>query len=687
MVLHLCGYFAIFARHKFHCKSLLSLSMAEKENIDLLNPEFLQAWNLLRNTSRSVFLTGKAGSGKSTFLRYIVEHIKKEHVVLAPTGIAATNVKGVTLHSFFQIPLRPIPPDDPDYSLGRIGKKVKLNKEKIKLLQSLELIVIDEISMVRADVIDFVDRLLRNVRKRRHEPFGGVQMLLVGDIFQLEPVVTSDERTILGHYYSNYFFFNALVYEQMELVAIELKKIYRQSDETFTSLLDRVRVNRATATDLSRINGRVSENASQAIGEESFTMTLAARRDTVDAINERALAALEGEEHLFEGEITDDFPEKQLPTDKRLVLKKGAQVVLLRNDPERRWVNGTLAKIHAIEPEHVRIQLSNGDIHELERIVWENVKYTFNEETRRVKEEVIGTFTQYPVKAAWAMTIHKSQGLTFDNVIIDLAGGAFSSGQTYVALSRCRSLEGMRLTCSVSRRDIIVNNEIVEFSGRFNSMRAVEGALNDARADMLFGYALQAADNGDYAKAMEDFYKGLTYRNILASPVWRRYISRRFSVIEQQRRTIERYEEERRALAMEYVDMGGECLAAGDLWQPALANFDKALRFDPDNTDAMLGRAKSLIIKGDTDEALLQLSRLVKKDGKCAAAYILIGECMTAKRDYAKAIINYKKAVRYDKKNPGIYDALADLCEHLDLIDEADKYRAKAAKLRNRPGR
>lgn len=657
------------------------------ENVDLLNPEFLQAWNLLRNTSRSVFLTGKAGSGKSTFLRYIVDHIKKPHVVLAPTGIAATNVRGMTLHSFFQIPLRPVPPDDPDYTMARIGRKVKLTREKIQLLRKLELIVIDEISMVRADVIDFIDRLLRNVRGRRHEPFGGCQMLLVGDIFQLEPVVTADTRTILGHYYRNFFFFNALVYSEMELIAIELKKIYRQSDATFTSLLDRLRVNRATGADLATINARVDTTAIDYSNDDEFTMTLAARRDTVDTINERAMAALEGEEYRFEGEISNDFPDKQLPTDKNLVLKKGAQVVLLRNDPERRWVNGTIARIHAIEPEHLRIELADGTIHELERTVWENVKYSFNEETRRVKEDVAGTFTQYPVKAAWAMTIHKSQGLTFDKVIVDLEGGAFSSGQTYVALSRCTSLEGMRLTCSVGHRDIIVNSEIVEFSHRFNSIAAVEGALNDARADMLFGQAARAADCGDYRAAMEDFYKGLTYRNILASPLMRRYLARRLSVVEQQRRVIDRYEEERRSLAGEYVDMGGECLAAGGLWEPALANFDKALRFDSTNTDAMLGRARSLMVKGDTDAALAQAAVLLQTDADNAEAYILSGECMTRRHDYPMAIKQYRKAARHDRHNPDIFEALADLCEKLDMIDDADRYRKKAAKLRSKKRR
>lgn len=656
------------------------------ENIDLLNPEFLQAWNLLRNTGRSVFLTGKAGSGKSTFLRYICTHIKKRHAVVAPTGIAATNVGGMTLHSFFQIPLRPIPPDDPDYTVGRIQKKVKMNSEKLKLLRGLDLIVIDEISMVRADIIDYIDRLLRSVRCRRHEPFGGCQMLLVGDIFQLEPVVTSDTRTILGHYYSDFFFFNAKVYEQMELVAVELKKIYRQKDKDFSALLDRIRVNMTSPDDLRRINSRV--DVSPASHEQgNFTMTLAARRDTVDCINAREMEALDGEELVYEGCIADDFPDKQLPTDKRLTLKRGAQVVMLKNDPDKRWVNGTLAKVHSMEPDHLRIELSNGSVHELEKAVWENVRYTYDEETRRVKENVVGTFTQYPVKAAWAMTIHKSQGLTFDNVIVDLEGGAFTSGQTYVALSRCTSLGGMRLTHVIGARDIQVNPAVVTFSKRFNSRRIMENALNDARADMLFASAQKAASVGDYRTAVEDFYRGLTYRNALASPVIRRYLSRRLNRLNILSAIISRYEDERRELAKEYIDMGGECLAAGDLWEPALANFDKALRFDASSADAMLGRAKALIVKGDTDDALSQLGVILASHPTNADALIMAGECHVRRKSLPEAVNCYKKAARHDKHNPEIYDSLADVLDSLGICDKAEHYREKARKLRKKKGK
>lgn len=366
------------------------------KDIDLANPEFLKVWNLLSHTSTSIFLTGKAGTGKSTFLRYICENTKKNYVVLAPTGIAAVNVGGMTIHSFFKIPLRPLPPDDPDYLLPRILRTIKFPRSKIKLIRKTELLIIDEISMVRADIMDFIDRVLRAIGDRRL-PFGGKQLLLVGDIFQLEPVVTADVRNILSRYYSNFFFFNALAYRQIPLVSIELKKIYRQKDDAFIGLLDRIRMNRVTPYDLQILNSRTASYDSLDKDETDFRITLATRRDLVDSINERCLEHNPNEEHIFHGIIEGEFPEKSLPTDLHLRLKKGVQVIMLRNDPSSRWVNGTLAIIDDIRENAIVIVLENGDKHTIDRDVWENVRYSFNEKEKRVVEEVIGRFFQFPV--------------------------------------------------------------------------------------------------------------------------------------------------------------------------------------------------------------------------------------------------------------------------------------------------
>lgn len=651
-------------------------------DLDLLNPEFLQAWDLIRYTNRSVFLTGKAGTGKSTFLRYICQHTKKNYVVLAPTGIAAMNVGGATLHSFFQIPMRPIPPHDPDYCISNLRKKLKFNKEKVKLLKALQLVIIDEISMVRADIIDFVDRVLRCYSDNKRAPFGGKQLLLVGDIFQLEPVITGDTRTILSRDYSNFFFFNAKAYEQVQLVSIELKKIYRQKSERFIEILDRMRVNRLSDSDFSEINRRYS---SQPVRNSEFTITLAARRDTVDTINDRELESIPGDEFKFRGRIEGDFPEKLLPTDLDLVLKKNAQVIFLKNDKDRRWVNGTIGKIHHIDENAIMVKLETGDIHAVEPYCWENIKYTYDEETRRIKEEVIGMFTQFPIKAAWALTIHKSQGLTFNNVVIDLGGGgAFSSGQSYVALSRCTSLEGISLCTALSRRDVIVNPEIVKFSASFNDHRVVDGALADAKADILYSEALAAFNNHDMPSAVEKFAEAVSLRNILLKPLTRRLIASKLRIINTQQQEIASLRNRLVELAQEYVDMGGECLQMPDAWQAALKNFEKAISLDSSNQDAAYGKALALRAGGMTDDAITQLRELLQTNPKHFNATCLLGACHLDNQDLSGALLVFSNALKLRKNDPDLHWQIAEIFEEMELEDMAEKHRKLSIKYRSK---
>ena len=306
-----------------------------EEVIDLDNPEFQKAWELLQYTSQSVFLTGKAGTGKSTFLRYITAHTRKPYVVLAPTGIAAVNAGGQTLHSFFRIPFKPITPEDPDFARDRLRQRMKYPASLIKLIRNLELIIIDEISMVRADIIDFIDKLLRFYTRNERQPFGGKQLLLVGDIFQLEPVVTGDMRDILRPYYRNFYFFSARAFADIKIVPIELRKVYRQNDPDFISLLDRIRAGISTPTDLAKLNSRVAPTPLlPQKSKKDFTMTLATRRDMVDHINEDHLKAIKKPMVTFIGKIKGEFPENSLPTDLELSLKEGAQVVFIKNDPD-----------------------------------------------------------------------------------------------------------------------------------------------------------------------------------------------------------------------------------------------------------------------------------------------------------------------------------------------------------------
>ncbi|MCF0214358.1 MAG: AAA family ATPase, partial [Muribaculaceae bacterium] len=351
-----------------------------KADIDLENPEFVKLRQLIDYTSQSVFLTGRAGTGKSTFLRYITAHTHKKFVVLAPTGIASVNVGGQTIHSFFKVPLKPLVPDDPEFAPRRLHSRMKYSKSLIKLIKALDLIVIDEISMVRADLVDFMDKILRHYSGNHREPFGGKQMLFVGDVFQLEPVITADTRAVLKDFYpEGMFFFNARAFKETAMVSIELQKVYRQKDGEFLGLLDRLRSGVAAESDLNMLNSRcVSDAETENADPKRMVMTIATRRDMVDAINEERLGKINSKAITFVGRITDDFPENSLPANKELILKEGAQVVMLKNDPSRRWVNGSIGRVVSIDTRHktINVELADtGEVHEVEPVVWSNIRY------------------------------------------------------------------------------------------------------------------------------------------------------------------------------------------------------------------------------------------------------------------------------------------------------------------------
>lgn len=418
------------------------------------NLELRQAWEFVEHTGMSIFLTGKAGTGKTTFLKTLKSHSHKRMVVVAPTGVAAINAGGVTIHSFFQLPLSPYVPN------AKMEQRFAYSKEKRKIMRTIDMLVIDEISMVRSDVLDAVDNVMRRFREH-DKPFGGVQLVMIGDLHQLTPVVRDEEEKILSEYYSTTYFFGSKALQSIDYVTIELHHVYRQQDESFLKILNDIRDGHPTADDLKTLNSRYNPSFRPNANDDYIRLTT--HNSKADDYNNYELLALKTPSYTFEAEIEKEFPPSDYPTDMRLTLKTGAQVMFLKNDPKGRYYNGRIGHVTYVDERQILV-LCPGDEKaiEVEKEVWENTKYKINDSTNQIESEVVGTFTQYPLRLAWAITIHKSQGLTFDHAIID-AQLSFASGQVYVALSRCKTLEGMVLASPIEPSAIINDSRVSDY--------------------------------------------------------------------------------------------------------------------------------------------------------------------------------------------------------------------------------
>ena len=466
--------------------SMKSITFADKgkaDNMEAIDKNIKLAHDLVKFTSKLVFLTGKAGTGKTTFLRNLPNITRKRMAVVAPTGVAALNAGGVTIHSFFQLPFTPYIPEGADVLFvtkdedgNAVREQFRMSGNKIKLLRSLDLLVIDEISMVRSDLLDAVDSVLRHYR-RSSLPFGGVQLLMIGDLYQLTPVVKEEEWRIISRFYRSPYFFDSNALKKVDYVTVELTHIFRQQDDVFISILNQIRTNTLTSESLAVLNSRVSTNTDN---DDEQNIRLTTHNNDANGINTSKLDALEGQEYTFEADIIDNFPPYMYPTDETLTLKVGAQVMFIKNDssPAKLYYNGKIGKITEIDDTKIMV-LCKGDLSpiEVKEEKWENIQYVVNNETKEIEQNVIGEFIQYPLRLAWAITVHKSQGLTFDRAIIDVHA-AFAFGQVYVALSRCKSLEGLTLKTPISSQMIKSDTEVVTFCDNARQKQPDEQSLN-----------------------------------------------------------------------------------------------------------------------------------------------------------------------------------------------------------------
>lgn len=468
----------------------------EHIQIDTQNQQQVLAYELIANTNSSFFLTGRAGTGKTTFLRNVQKMVNKQFITLAPTGVASILAGGDTIHSLFGLPMEVCTP-------GTCGK---LNEARILTLLHTDTIIIDEVSMVRCDIVDAIDYTLRRAL-RTTQPFGGKQIIFVGDMFQLPPVVRlGAERELLHDIYQtdDFFFYKADAIKRMRLVKIEFQKVYRQDDDQqFLHILENVRMNKVTPENIMLLNQHVK----QPKPDDGMVITLASHNNTADGINQQRLTEIDAEEFTYEGTIAGKFDDKKLPVELNLRLKVGAQVMFTRNDQQKRWANGTLAKVVKLTNDEIHVELSNGDQHVVPCTSWDSVNYEYDRNARKLKKEVTGTFTQYPLKLAWAITIHKSQGMTFDKMSLDLSRGIFAAGQLYVALSRVRSLDGLFLSKAVIPQYAHTSREIIAYASGYNDEPVINNEIESGKA------VYSALQKNDYDEAAKQ-YLMLTYKKV-----------------------------------------------------------------------------------------------------------------------------------------------------------------------------
>lgn len=571
-----------------------------------INSGFEQVLNFVNQTNRLIFLTGKAGTGKTTLLKYIRANCFKQLAIVAPTGVAAINAGGSTIHSFFQFPFGPFlinlkENGEPD--AVKNSAVLKYTSQRLAIFRNLELLIVDEVSMVRADLLDQIDVTLRQTRKKWQQPFGGVQVLFIGDMYQLPPVVPSEEWQLLADTYPSPFFFESKVLRQHPPVFIELEKIYRQTNQVFIDLLNKVRTNTLNQNDIALLNSRYKATISDQ--EYNHNITLTTHNRKADEINNRHLNRLSGKAYTYQCKVDGQFSEKNYPADEVLALKKGARVMFLKNNSEKNYYNGKIGTIAELDEKSIKVV---GDEDQLEIEVvpesWTNVSYKLDKTNGHLNEEILGTFTQYPLRLAWAITIHKSQGLTFNNLIID-AAESFSAGQVYVALSRCRSLEGLTLSSRIGADALISEKAVVHFSNSRQSSSEITNIFSGARQDYIKTVLMAVFDFSDLFQERTELGAGYTIFNGRFSQQGREWLEQVMEAIDRLKDVAGKFKNQLQQLMMGTSDV--------EVDEALQTRVQKASQYFGSELDKLLGLFKETLATTESKEAAEELTPVLQK--------------------------------------------------------------------------